>query len=1386
MVKFHPQRTVGGSAIVNVCILQRHKWTVKSTVTFGSRLTGGEENVAAISGGGTVEDPFAVTNDKAIDALFDTAAPVQQKKVDVADVVIDTKSYKMGHPLYYDTTLRQLKTTIGEQVGVDGRTIHLACSSKKYRTKTIFGQSDDNGPSSCEYVVEGADGEAVYLDIGDYGKEKDEIGGMFIDKEYGRNADRSIVLRSDSLVGTVFGEFNGLVLDAFLLDGMIPDRVALTRELTIQTQFEQIYNGFVAKYFPWLSPGDWLKVAQGKDVKQEETPPFAGQGLYEALLVGGKRAAEWDIRANIVNATININFTVADRPILDLRNLFDFVACEAKRGGIVHMKLRRPSDKTLWAKMNRKYAEDNPDKIEKWNGNDPKGLVVKYVIGSSISPDDKAVQLRIASANVFEDGKIGVLVSWQKAQDAWYPAIGSAANELRGLISAINESHTLSFLGDDRVPNITKSMNNVSVPSISVRAQIHNVKVNLGALRAVCEVFTPFLYVVGLENDTLSLRYMRVSFEKKTVLSLLSKEYKETVNEGKDVQIRNFVGEDGESYVNLTTSGIKSAFEVELVLSRVVSLIALTLADRSLFSKEMADRATVAKIVPLLRDNAANVRAKQRSKSTKNVKILQEIDMRLFNYDRWRTMKRIERVSGREEAEKYSRSCQNNQQPWLLSKEALAKVPRGKYTFALPYTNKTDPDGEISYYVCLKNKLHRYPGFLPSTKHPDGYCLPCCHKIDTVINGRPTNVARTRQCIQDDMDSATPAVKDKLKGALHDTIESHVMKNSSEVDMPTIDAAESGSTDDSDSPNGDLIAQNVTKYVRQYGKAVEHFRLGVLPPLLAEVINDDQCRLTKMTNVIASGSVCSFMLGIRQWPSSLIFALGLCGHSVDDPMSVLDVCISRLNEIPGAFPLLSQGKVKQRFGTIERYVAYLRSKEEVTAEYFVDMFHLGTVGKYAVLIFEEHETVEETTGKNAQYLLNCGQMPGRLAKDMQEKPAILLLHRVTKGIWYPIVRIKSNESPGAAPSGGAKEGSKGTAAGTIVSMAIDKKIHPELHERLGSLTKAYEVIGETSHDTINYEKYGIRKEFNSVAFSIALHEKGAGDASLLTDDDGLVSFVLFSKGGTAVQGVPLPVNLAIPQRIRGMAGVRPVSEADIPSAAKMIAAFNWLTKEYRWLRPTMALVDRNGRFVGFRANNGLDYMCAPAALPKEAQRLQIRTISHTFLGPKRDKTEPNDYRLKHANRVIYDLEIYNLFLLHVADRLHKDKGSRSAVERAIAAGRKAVLQPIIDRVARKAVVIVGSAKVQVEALNVRNVCSDLRRGNEDDGHGFCARKGKGSGSMALVITGKAKYDALLSRATEDILDNKLLQFRVLHNRLARILDRNVFIIRDTEIIVSVK
>lgn len=119
------------------------------------------------------------------------------------------------------------------------------------------------------------------------------------------------------------------------------------------------------------------------------------------------------------------------------------------------------------------------------------------------------------------------------------------------------------------------------------------------------------------------------------------------------------------------------------------------------------------------------IKEKQDITGNKKINKLTNTDTILFGYFKF-VSKNLKK-----KYKPYSRLVQKNKQPLpLYSEKELDEFKKKNkhFTYELRIPNRTIP-GKENIYVC-EDPNYKYPGFVSSQKHPDGYCLPECKKKD--------------------------------------------------------------------------------------------------------------------------------------------------------------------------------------------------------------------------------------------------------------------------------------------------------------------------------------------------------------------------------------------------------------------------------------------------------------------------------------------------------------------------------------------------------------------------------------------------------------------------------------------------------------------------------
>lgn len=145
----------------------------------------------------------------------------------------------------------------------------------------------------------------------------------------------------------------------------------------------------------------------------------------------------------------------------------------------------------------------------------------------------------------------------------------------------------------------------------------------------------------------------------------------------------------------------------------------------------------------------------------------------------------------------YSRICQKKLQPIPYTDDELQKMPNNMKAKAVEYWNFTTQ--KPMWYIC-PNAKYPYMSFIPK-QHPKGFCLPCCKKT-------PAYEIEGSDC-----------KKSKNLTTKKGEIYSICMKEHVYMESDSIESAD-----------------NISRYIMNYGKPVEIGRIGRLPDIIEKYL----------------------------------------------------------------------------------------------------------------------------------------------------------------------------------------------------------------------------------------------------------------------------------------------------------------------------------------------------------------------------------------------------------------------------------------------------------------------------------------------------------------------------------------------------------------------
>lgn len=718
----------------------------------------------------------------------------------------------------------------------------------------------------------------------------------------------------------------------------------------------EVYQGFVLKYFPGISPDAFREILEKKYVNPEKVGTLERdfsdiqKQINVIHEIGIEKIKEKKLK--ILTMSWKVNFDEISKitgRILNARNLFDAFEVD---NVVPYIKFK--DTEKVYHKVFKLFYNENLTLVEKkWKPTEPQLLSFRM----------KTEGASYASVNVFDDGRMEVRNSWPEAENINLEKANKVIETLKEVVKKINELEGGVFVGEYRIPDPVGRVSGINVVG-DLEMKVPDYK-NLALLS---KIFNGYL-VVDTEKrieTTFSVyyRYLRTSveFRKGAKLRretrnevLFSEEFPESgiiqdplgkTIKGIDVHLV------GQWSPKLFIAGSKTIKEMEEVYNFMMRFIYI-FENIEKFDIVQDKWETLKGVIKKKEDIEG--------REVKLVRKLQHIDPVLFDFER----------TGK--VEFYSRLCQSAQQPLPLTDAEFEQV-KDEYEEVLRYGNKTYP-GQFLNYVCPSH-AYKFPGFLPKEKHPKGFCLPCCYKTSSQkVKSRKHKIFK--ECMRLEYGKELTSEEDPAR------------------------------------------EESNRRYIKNWGKPIQEGRLGLIPPGLHILFNKKDCRISKL-NMLERNSKCFLIFGINQDEASFItcIATAVLGaqnvvssvEAREKMLTFLDKMVEHLRSNKQIFDMLENGEVKREFGTLDTFIEYLETGgggSGIDDKYVLDLFSNFNVYKpdgVNIVIFTE----DAETGKVS---ISCSGRTYSLLESF-ENPHRRTIVLVKSGKYYhPIFRISTDNSP---------------------------------------------------------------------------------------------------------------------------------------------------------------------------------------------------------------------------------------------------------------------------------------------------------------------------------------------------------------------------------------
>lgn len=1207
----------------------------------------------------------------------------------------------------------------------------------------------------------------------------------------------------------------------------------------------RFYYSFIVKFFPNIQRGDLSKIISGSF----QDPDYKNMGeytqemnnymdIYDILESVNKHIPVTDIESFLTNCTTNINYRKnkyfdVDMPsLIDSRNMFDFFSVS---DFIPYIKFKQPREIVFWCKVQKEFLEQNKDLVDEWNEKNPRGIVMRPRHTDKKSSSEYG---KFATVTLYEDGKVQILISWTEQDKAVLANRHDGVVMAKRIINEINSLHPLVFNGIQRIPNVADDESNISFPSFNIHIKWNNMKLNTTMFaKVIHNIFSNFVVIdpdqhaPGEEiGGTISLRFINVTTSAPESL-LGSEREEETTSPGKfgrNIQITNvFSHESGEPGIKINMSGIKSDYELRNMYSFLIHMITLISLDTT---KAHGNQVILRHLDAIKR--TASIKKElgdQISQAKKKIRVLQDVDPKLFAYGKYKKLKRDERRH--KTFKEYSRLCQKGKYPVPMTKDELKKYKKSKkITYSLPYINKTN-NNEIVHYVC-PNPHYKYPGFLPPSKHPEGNCMICCHKTSSFDPSRLQNSRLAAQCLREDIETT------KIK-ALREELKKYVAT----VDLPAdviedIKAIHDKEEDDDKTGKYD-ISGAVGKYIQQYGKFISVNRIGYLPKFVRFVMSIKGCQILK-TNVIAKGSQCFFVFGIKQSLHSFVDAVSMCGSGTAKGKitSILPDAIAKLKRHPEAFQELDNGRILIQFKTVDEYIKFLESPNALLDNISCgELLSLGYPGGLNIVVFSED--------KLGRVNLVCTTKAELFIKHLKnkERTTVFIMKREVDNIYYPIIKVI-------------------TGAENKAPEIITKFNYSTAQQQIELVKDILEdnMTHSTSAIKIYADKYGVNPEFNLLQILKTFYYAGIKVKSQIYNSDNIVSHLLIEPN------ILFPINpIGGTIRISGIdIGKQSINSVDLHEAKvsdvsnllKRITKSRNILKSIRESCIVTAVLVKDGKYVGYRMMSGNKIFfkpCDVGSLPGFARSSKIEHIAMNYDPIEIDKVIEKevvyeDNRVENIRKINYETELYELLRIEIGELINTERNNtmrrkilgiwkyasndilvnkrvKNKIKKTLKLDRDDYLhlkslvdygspkelkneqfnfdftlrgklnmlmksRDNIDRVVKELehlankVVVTRKDSFPPKSLtlkNFRGVCTNYKKPGESGN--FCMFDTKHK--LKLNIGTKDSLKTYLWRIANECIYNETKRYELLYNRIQKIVDKTKWIIHDKEIIMKI-
>jgi hypothetical protein len=588
--------------------------------------------------------------------------------------------------------------------------IYLSIGIPIYRQHIWFKYKEKSYPSYYNFLVNNNIQNINIEDLVNIYKEKNAefIEDIPIDTEFYKNKDMIKIVAEDTftLLHSIYYKYGTNEFYMVDLNDIIDSRTLYDKIHKDKYQIELIYYGFVCLYFPMITLGvfqDYIKNEKNiKHIYPELLPDksvlLQKYKLQSDITEQSYETEDKDINKNlyssITQTSVSINNYNQDvEYVISIRNLFDIIEL---------------NNTITYCKANVLY-ENNNLMIKKsyMNEKEPTDAIPinSVLIKIKINPDTNE-NMRII---IFKNGNYTIKTDWREENTMNFKKITKVVSEkINPIIRMINKMGEYVKHSQTNLLEVTEKNITFTETSISFYYDVDVTESRFNLIKSILEDYKKAGIVLTKENVSLGYEF----FFKKGMYKYDSSRIEKTINidnyysylsngvvyqkwetvfdRTRLLQILNI-----SSKLKINISGIRNDTEMDIFYLYLKGLL-ITYNDQ-------------AKKIKLISDEILQ------SKSKKALKNLKYQDPLLYDFKKIYNTNIV-----------YSRKCQKQYQPIIITDDEYYKLPKDKKDKAVKYWNFTKE--KPVWYSCPNNK---YPYVKFITKmHPKDYCVPCCKKIE--------------------------------------------------------------------------------------------------------------------------------------------------------------------------------------------------------------------------------------------------------------------------------------------------------------------------------------------------------------------------------------------------------------------------------------------------------------------------------------------------------------------------------------------------------------------------------------------------------------------------------------------------------------------------------